>query len=109
MSDNIPTISEQEFDANVALTPGIPVLVDFSATWCGPCKTLAGILEQIALDFAGKVRIVKVDIDEAPELVKRFKIRGVPMIVVFRDGQPAETWIGLTTREVILRMLGIEV
>ena len=106
----IPTIAEAEFDSVVS-TGTVPVLVDFSTEWCGPCLDLARILEQIARDYAGKVRIVRIETDreKAPNLIQRYKIRGVPTIIVFRDGQPVARWVGLTTREAIIRLIGLAV
>lgn len=77
-----------------ALNSELPVLVDFYAPWCGPCRMLAPVLEQLAGDFAGRVRFAKVNVDDAPELAQRYRITGVPTLMVFHRGQVADTMVG---------------
>lgn len=72
-----------------------PVVADFHATWCGPCKMLAPLLDGLAGEFAGRVRFVKVDIDEAPALASQYQITGVPTLIFFRDGQPVDQLVGV--------------
>lgn len=83
---NIIKLTETSFEEEV-LRPVGPVLVDFYAPWCGPCKMLAPALEQLAGEFAGRVKIVKVNVDNAPELAMRYDITGVPALKLFRDGE----------------------
>lgn len=78
-------INKTEFDSIIAKGT---VLVDFFATWCGPCKMLTPVLEEVANDMAGKMEIVKVDVDEDSELAARFGIMSVPTMIIFKDGQP---------------------
>jgi len=85
--------NESDFAATVMRSP-IPVLVDFWAAWCGPCKMLAPELEKLATSFAGKVRVVKVDIDKNPALADRYAIRSVPTMLVVRDGKVVDTFNG---------------
>jgi thioredoxin 1 len=72
-----------------------PVLVDFYAPWCGPCKMLAPVLEQLAMDYAGRLASAKVDVDEAGELATRLGITGVPTLILFRDGHIVDKMVGL--------------
>ena len=74
--------------ADLISSPGMPVLVDFFATWCGPCKTLAPILEQLADAHAGKLRIIKIDVDRNPAAARQFGVKSMPTLILFRQGQP---------------------
>src|SRR5689334_16095320 len=102
---NIVELTDQNFDAEV-LKANMPVLVDFTASWCGPCKALSPIIERIADDFQGKVKVGKLDIDEAPEVTRRYGVKSVPTVLVFKDGQKVGQSVGLTSRENLLRLLG---
>lgn len=79
-------VNDQNFDAEVLKSP-VPVLVDFFATWCGPCKSLAPILDQLSGEYSGKVKIVKLDIDEAPTTASAFGIMAVPTMILFKGGK----------------------
>jgi thioredoxin 1 len=90
----LPYFDARQFTAQVEETKGA-VLVDFTATWCGPCQKLTPVLEELARDAGGKYRVVRVDIDDAPEVAKKYSIRGVPTVVAFVDGKPVARNVGL--------------
>ncbi|HYY24671.1 MAG TPA: thioredoxin, partial [Candidatus Udaeobacter sp.] len=83
MSQNVEEVNETNFDS-IALHSQIPVLVDFWAEWCGPCRTLAPIIEAVARQHAGTVRFVKLNVDDSPAIAGRYGIRGIPTLILFR-------------------------
>ena len=93
MSDHINNSIDKNFEADV-LKSEKPVLVDFWAEWCGPCKTLAPILDKVAKDYAGKLQVVKVNIDENPETPAKYSVRGIPTLMLFKDGNIEATKVG---------------
>jgi len=94
---NIVTLTDANFKSEV-LDSTHPVLVDFWAEWCGPCKMLAPILDELAGDYDGKVKIAKVNIDEHQNLASEYGIRAVPTMLIFKDGQVAEQMVGYKNR-----------
>lgn len=105
-SPNVKELTDTDFDSEV-LKSSVPVLVDFGATWCGPCKALAPIVSKIADDFQGKLKVVTVDIDDAPETAKKYGIRSVPTVVFFKGGVKEGQQVGLTSREKLLQLAGL--
>ncbi len=93
MSANTVAVSDQTFKTDVLDAPG-PVLVDFWAEWCGPCKTIGPALDEIAAEFKGKLTVAKVNIDENPLTPNNYGVRGIPTLILFKDGKPADTKVG---------------
>ncbi|MBB6253613.1 thioredoxin TrxA [Nitrospirillum iridis] len=93
MSENTVKVTDSSFEADVLKAPG-PVLVDFWATWCGPCKMIAPSLEDIASELNGQLTVAKLDIDDNPNTPGRYGVRGVPTLMLFKDGQVAATKVG---------------
>ena len=86
-------ISDSSFQRDV-IESGNPVLVDFWAEWCGPCKAIAPALEELATEFGGRVTVAKLNIDENPETPTRYRVRGIPTLLLFKDGEVAATKVG---------------
>ena len=97
MSASIKHVSDASFEADV-LRSDLPVLVDYWAAWCGPCKMIAPLLDEAAKDFAGRVTIAKLNVDENPDTAARFGIRGIPTLMLFKDGQVAATKVGAMSK-----------
>ena len=105
-SKNVHVFDEQNFDLEVLQASG-PVLVDFTATWCGPCKVLAPIVAKLADEYEGKLKVGKVDIDSAPGLAAKYGIRSVPTVMVFENGQKKGSHVGLAKRDKLLQLTGL--
>ena len=96
-AENVQTFTDGNFEDTV-LKAGGPVLVDFWAEWCGPCKRLGPTIDQLASDYAGKVTIGKLNVDDNPNTASKFQIRGIPAVLLFKDGQVVETVVGLAPK-----------
>jgi len=104
MSDKILYVTDANFDAEVLKSPE-PVLVDYWADWCGPCKMIAPVLEEVAEEFDGKVRIAKLNIDENPNTPPKFGIRGIPTLMLFKDGAVEATKVGAVSKSQLVAFI----
>ena len=103
-AENVQTFTDGNFDDSV-LKSGAPVLVDFWAEWCGPCKRLGPTVDALATEYAGKVTVGKVNVDENPNTSSKFQIRGIPTILIFKGGQVVESVVGLAQKEDLKKVL----
>ena len=97
MSKLIGTVSDTTFEVDV-LKADVPVLVDFWAEWCGPCRMIAPVLEQSAPEYAGRLRVVKLNIDENPQTPSRYNVRSIPTLMLFGGGQPVAVKVGVLNK-----------
>ena len=104
MSDKIEHLTAESFETAIA-TDGVPVLVDFWAEWCGPCHMVAPILEEIAGEKQGEVRIAKLNVDEFPQISDRYGVRGIPTMILFKEGQEKGRIVGAAPKEQLLSKL----
>ena len=104
-SDKVHVFNDMNFDDEV-LKADQPVLVDFTATWCGPCKALAPIVDQLAQELDGQVKVGKLDVDDSPVTAGKYGVRGVPTLMVFKNGQRAAQHVGLTTKAKLKDLVG---
>lgn len=104
MSEHILQISDAEFEAKV-LKSATPVLVDFWAEWCGPCKMIAPILEDVAVEYADRLVIAKVNIDNNPDTPQRYGVRGIPTLILFKEGEVHATKVGALAKSQLVTFL----
>jgi len=104
-SKNVQTFTKENFKTEV-LSSSQPVLVDFWATWCGPCKMVAPTVAEIADEFAGKAKVGKVDVDAQPELASEYEITGIPALLIFKDGKKVDQLIGVQSKEELKSRVG---
>ena len=102
---NLPEINDQNFETEVVKS-SLPFLLDFSAVWCGPCKVLGPIVEEIAKTYAGKMKVGMVDIEKCPKVAAKFAIMSVPTLLLFKGGEVKEQIVGALPKKAILQRLG---
>jgi thioredoxin 1 len=103
-AENVQTFTDGNFDTSV-LKSAPPVLVDFWAEWCGPCKRLGPTVDALAAEYAGKITVGKMNIDENPKVPETYQIRGIPTILIFKGGQVVESVVGLAQKEELKKVL----
>jgi thioredoxin 1 len=104
MAGAVQQVADDTFESTV-LKSDTPVLVDFYATWCGPCKAIAPSLEQLSTEYTGKVKFVKLDTDQAPSLMERFGIEGVPTLIMFKGGQEVDRQVGAAPKHFLKQFI----
>ena len=104
MSDKIVTLNDGDFEADV-LKSDLPVLVDFWAPWCGPCKMIAPLLDVIADEFEGKITVGKLNVEENTETAGKYGVRGIPTLLIFKDGEVKDTKVGALSRSQLVEFV----
>lgn len=104
MSENLPAVTDSTFDTEV-MQSSLPVLVDFWAEWCGPCRMIAPILDEIANEYAGKLKIMKMNVDDNNLTPAKYGVRGIPTLMVYKNGKVAATKAGYMTKSQLTAFL----
>ena len=97
MSDLVLHVSDADFN-ELVINSSTPVLVDYWAEWCGPCKMIAPVLDEVATEYQGKITVVKLNIDESPKTPQHFGVRGIPTLMIFKNGEVEATKVGALTK-----------
>ena len=103
---NVHAVNDLNFDTEV-LSSDTPVLVDFTAVWCGPCKQIAPLIDQLADEYVGKVKVTKLNVDEVPSVAQRFGVMSIPTMLVFRDGEVDKRIVGAKAKAQLVEELGL--
>jgi thioredoxin 1 len=104
MAANIDQVSDATFDNEVLKSP-LPVLIDFWAPWCGPCRAIAPIVDELATEYAGKLKIVKMNVDDNPRTPAQYGVRGIPNLILFKDGQVQQQIVGAVPKSNLVKAI----
>ncbi len=104
MADNIAQVSDDSFDSEVLKSP-VPVLIDFWAPWCGPCRAIAPIVDELAGEYAGKLKIVKMNVDDKPRTPARYGVRGIPNLILFKNGEVQQQIVGAVPKAHLVKAI----
>lgn len=101
---NAKVLTKADLDSEV-LKSAVPVMIDFWAEWCNPCKMISAAVDAVALEFEGKAKVMKVNVDEEREIASRFNIMQIPTLLFFKDGKVVDQWVGATSRDTLAKKL----
>ncbi len=104
MSQGVVDVTDASFDSEV-LKSDVPVLVDFWAPWCGPCRAIAPIIEELAKEYSGKLKVAKVNVDNNPKAPQNYQVRGIPNLIVFKNGELQEQIVGAVAKQEIVNAI----
>tara|TARA_B110000196_G_scaffold39378_1_gene29911 strand:+ start:1736 stop:2062 length:327 start_codon:yes stop_codon:yes gene_type:complete len=104
MSEHIVHVTDASFEADV-ISSKIPVLLDFWAAWCGPCKMIAPMLDELSNDYGGRIKICKIDVDDNPTTPNKFNVRGIPTLIIFKDGNVEATKVGALSKAQLIEFI----
>lgn len=104
MAENISAVSDATFDSEVLQSP-LPVLIDFWAPWCGPCRAIAPIVDELAGEYAGKLKIVKMNVDENPRTPAQYGVRGIPNLILFKNGTVQQQIVGAVPKAHLVKAI----
>ncbi len=104
MADNIVHVSDENFETEVLKSP-LPVLLDLWAPWCGPCRAIAPIVDELAGEYAGKLKVVKMNVDENPRTPSRYGVRGIPNLILFKNGEVQQQIVGAVPRAHLVKAI----
>ncbi len=101
---DVQQINDSSFDSDV-LKSDLPVLIDFWAPWCGPCKTIAPVVEELAKEYAGRLKIVKMNVDDNPQTPSKYGVRGIPNLIIFKGGQVRDQIVGAVPKSQLVKAI----
>ena len=104
MSEHIVHVTDASFEADVISSKN-PVLLDFWAAWCGPCKMIAPMLDELSNDYGGRIKICKIDVDDNPTTPNKFNVRGIPTLIIFKDGNVEATKVGALSKAQLIEFI----
>ena len=104
MSDNLVHVTDASFESDV-LQSEVPALIDFWAAWCGPCKMIAPLLEELSNEYAGRIKVCKIDVDSNPQTAAKYNVRGIPTLLVFKNGSIEATKVGALSKSQLVEFV----